>query len=101
MPRAPLALDAAFATACVKGPFRGIFVKRAMHAGAAAAYWVGAWPNFREMTQKSLHDDHTARFASRPRRSRQYPVPAMMRSGKGERRMPLAWPIIADQIWEK
>ena len=92
-----LSIDAAAASACVKGRFRGIFVKRVTDADAAAAYWVGAWRTFREMTQKSLHDDHTARFASRPRRSRQYPVPAMKRSGKGERRMPLAWPIIADQ----
>jgi hypothetical protein len=65
-------------------------VKHVKDAAVAAAYWVGLWPSFREMTQQSLHDDHTTRFASRTRRSRQYPVPAMKRSGKGERRMSLA-----------
>jgi hypothetical protein len=38
------------------------------------------------MTLKSLHDDHTARVASRMRCSQQQPVPAMEQSGKGERR---------------
>jgi hypothetical protein len=37
----------------------------------AAAYWVDPWPSFREIAQKSLNDDHTARLAWRVRRSRQ------------------------------
>ena len=76
-------------------------MKHATVADVAAAYWGGLWPSFREMTPQSLHDDHTTRFASRSRRSPHYPVPAMKRSGKGERRMPLAWPFIADPIQEK
>jgi hypothetical protein len=64
--------------------FRGIFVNGAV-CRAAAANWEGAWPRFREMTLKTLHDDHTARFASRTRRSQQQPVPAMERSSKDER----------------
>jgi hypothetical protein len=35
----------------------------------AAAYKVSPWPRFREITLKSLHDDHTARLAWRMRRS--------------------------------
>jgi hypothetical protein len=68
----------------VKRCFRGIFVNGA-GCRAAAANWESAWPRFREMTLKTLHDDHTGRFASRTRRSQQQSVPAMERSGKGER----------------
>jgi hypothetical protein len=52
------------------------------------------------MTLKTLHDDHTARFASRTRRSQQQPVPAMEQSGKANGAA-IARPFIADHTWEK
>jgi hypothetical protein len=91
----PLAVDAAAASACVKGHFRGIFMKRVAYADAGAAYWVGAWRTFREMTPEFLHDDHTARLASRTRRSRYNILAAMSGLGQGERRCHFARSFIA------
>jgi hypothetical protein len=48
--------------------YRGTFVNGA-GCRAGAANWESAWPRFREMTLKTLHDDHTARVASHTRRS--------------------------------
>jgi hypothetical protein len=84
----------------VKGCFRGIFVNDT-GCRAAAANWESAWPRFREMTLKSLHDDHTARFASHTRRSQQQPVPAMERSGKGERCSQSLGHSSPTKTWEK
>jgi hypothetical protein len=36
-----------------------------------AAYWVDPWPSFREIAQKSLNEDHTARLVWCVRRSQQ------------------------------
>src|SRR5260370_38206677 len=53
---------------------------------SAAAYTVGPWPRFREITPKFLHDDHTTRLAWRVRRSRHDLSRAMSSSGAGGRR---------------
>src|SRR5258708_38698330 len=57
---------------------------------SAAAYAVGPWPRFREITPKFLHDDHTTRLAWRVRRSRHDLFRAMSRAGAGGRRS--EWP---------
>ena len=47
-----------------KGFSRNFLVKsRRIRDFGAAAYKVSPWPRFREITPKSLHDDHTTRFA--------------------------------------
>src|SRR6202011_5700829 len=63
---------------------------------SAAAYAVGPWPRFREITPKFLHDDHTARLAWRVRRSRHDLFRAMSRSGAGGRRR--EWPDCSSPI---
>ena len=68
--RNPQAGDDAGSRVCVKGYFRGIFVDGVVSGWLAAAYWINPWPRFREITLKSLNDDHTTRFASQPRRLR-------------------------------
>jgi hypothetical protein len=52
-----------------KGLFRGIFVELCRLGFWIAAYAVGLWPRFREITPKSLHDHHTTQLAWRMRRS--------------------------------
>jgi hypothetical protein len=68
--RDPLQLAGRHRIRCVKRHFRGVFVKGVETGWRTAAYWVGPWPRFREMTPKSLHDDHTTQLALRTRRSR-------------------------------
>jgi len=52
----------------VKKVFSRNFREAAPRLVSAAAYEVSPWPRIREITQKSLHDDHTAQLAWRVRR---------------------------------
>jgi hypothetical protein len=98
--RAAIALTSLLEPSCQRAfsrNFRGACRVRWL----AAANWDSAWPRFREMTLKSLHDDHIARFASRTA-----PFATTTGSGDGAARQrrtaqPFVGPFIVDQTWEK